>query len=85
MDKIGGIDEAIEIAAKRAKLTAYNVKELPVKEDFTTKLMKGFGEDMETRIMKAQLGEQYKIFKEIKNVEKLNGIQARLPYELIVR
>lgn len=85
VDKIGGIDEAIEIAAKRAKLTAYNVKELPVKEDFTTKLMKGFGEDMETRIMKAQLGEQYKIFKEIKNVEKLNGIQARLPYELIVR
>ena len=85
VDKIGGLDEAIVIAAKKAKLTAYNVKELPVKEDFATKLMKGFGEDIETRIMKAQLGEQYKVFKEIRNVQKLNGIQARLPYELIVR
>ena len=85
VDKIGGLDEAIVIAAKKAKLTAYNVKELPIKEDFATKLMKGFGEDIETRIMKAQLGEQYKIFREIKNIEKINGIQARLPYELIVR
>ena len=85
VDRIGGLDEAIVIAAKKAKLTAYNVKELPVKEDFATKLMKGFGEDIETRIMKAQLGEQYKVFKEIRNVQKLNGIQARLPYELIVR
>ncbi len=85
VDKIGGLDEAIVIAAKKAKLTAYNVKELPAKEDFATKLMKGFGEDLETRIMKAQLGEQYRIFREIKNIEKLNGIQARLPYELIVK
>lgn len=85
VDKIGGLDEAIKIAAKKAKLTAYNVKELPAKEDFATKLMKGFGEDIEMRVMKAQLGEQYKIFRELKNIEKINGIQARLPYELIVR
>jgi len=85
VDKIGGIDEAIKMAVEKAKLTAYNVKEYPVKEDFATKLMKSFGEDMETRLLKAQLGEQYKLFREIKNIEKINGIQARLPYELIIR
>lgn len=85
VDKIGGIDEAIQIAVDKAKLTAYNVKEYPVKEDFATKLMKSFGEDMETRFIKAQLGEQYKLFREIKNIEKINGIQARLPYELIIK
>lgn len=85
VDKIGGIDEAIEIAAKKAKLDAYNVKEYPAKEDFATKLMKSFGDDMESKIMKVQLGENYKIFKALKNVEKINGIQARLPYELIIK
>ncbi len=85
VDKIGGIDEAIQIAVDKAKLTSYNVKEYPVKEDFATKLMKSFGEDMETRFIKAQLGEQYKLFREIKNIEKINGIQARLPYELIIK
>lgn len=85
VDKIGGIDEAIQIAVDKAKLTTYNVKEYPVKEDFATKLMKSFGEDMETRFIKAQLGEQYKLFREIKNIEKINGIQARLPYELIIK
>jgi protease IV len=85
VDKIGGIDEAIALAVKKAKLKAYNVKEFPAKEDFATKFMKSFGEDIETRIMKAQLGEQYKIFREIQNVQKINGIQARLPYELIIK
>lgn len=85
VDKIGGIDEAIKMAVDKAKLTAYNVKEYPVKEDFVTKLMKSFGKDMETRFIKAQLGEQYKLFREMKNIEKINGIQARLPYELVIR
>ena len=85
VDKIGGIDEAIALAVKKAKLKAYNVKSFPAKEDFATKLMKSLGEDMETRFMKAQLGEQYKLFREIKNIENMNGIQARLPYELIIR
>jgi len=85
VDKIGGLDEAIAIAAKKAKLTAYNVKDFPEKEDFSTKILKGLGEDVETRFMKMQLGEEYQLFRQIRNVKKINGIQARLPYELIVR
>lgn len=85
VDKIGGLDDAISLAVKKANLKAYNVKTFPAKEDFATKLMKSFGEDMETRFMKAQLGEQYKLFREIKNIQNTNGIQARLPYELIIQ
>ena len=85
VDKIGGLDEAIAIAAKKAKLTAYNVKDFPEKEDFSTKILKGLGEDVETRFMKMQLGEEYQLFRQIRNIKKINGIQARLPYELIVR
>jgi hypothetical protein len=35
--------------------------------------------------MKAQLGEQYLILKKIKDLQKINGIQARLPYDLTIQ
>jgi len=85
VDKIGGLDDAIKLAVAKSKLKAYQVKEFPVKENFQTKLMKSFGEDMETRFVKAQFGEHYAIFKQIKDAEKLNGIQARLPYEILIK
>jgi len=85
VDKIGGLDEAIILAAERANLKEYMVKDFPEKEDFTTRLLKSFGEDVETKFIKAKLGENYRLFKYIKDVEKLNGIQARLPYEIIIR
>jgi len=85
VDKIGGLNDAIKLAVEKAKLKSYNIKEYPEKEDFMTKLMKNFGKDVETRIAKIQLGEQYNLFKQVKNLDKINGIQARLPYDLNIR
>jgi len=39
---------------------------------------------METHAMKTNLGEQYIYVKQIKNALNLKGIQARLPYEMII-
>jgi protease-4 len=85
VDKIGGLNDAIKMAVDKAKLKTYNVSEYPVKEDFATKLMKSFGNEIETRFVKAQLGEHYNLFKQIKNVDKINGIQARMSYDLIIQ
>lgn len=85
VDKIGGLNDAIKLAVEKAKLKTYNIKEYPEKEDFATKFMKNFSKDMETRFMKAQLGEQYNAFKQIRNLDKINGIQARLPYDLNIQ
>lgn len=85
VDKIGGLNDAIKLAVGKAKLATYNLKEYPEKEDFMTKFMKNFGKDIETKFVKDQLGEQYGIFKQIKNINKLNGIQARLPYDLNIQ
>lgn len=85
VDKIGGLNVAIKLAVDKAKLKTYNVSEYPAKEDFATKFMKSFGEEMETRFVKAQLGEQYNLFKQIRNVDKINGIQARMSYDLIIQ
>lgn len=85
IDAIGGLDEAILMAAKKADLTAYQVREMPEKEDFATKIMKSLGDDLETKILKSQLGEHYNILRQVKQYEKLNGVQARMPYDVIFR
>jgi protease IV len=85
VDKIGGLNDAIKLAVDKAKLKSYIVTEYPEKEDFATKLMKSFSKDMETRFMKAQLGEQYKVLKQIQQVDKTKGIQARMSYDLDIQ
>ncbi len=80
VDRIGGLNDAIQIAAQKAKLSSYNISEYPEKEDFATKLMKDFTDDMETKLIKTQLGERYTLFKQLQQVDKLNGIQAHMPY-----
>ena len=64
------------------------LKQIPTAVPEFAHLMKGISGrtgDMETRFVKAQLGEQYNLFKQIKNLDKINGIQARLPYDLNIR
>jgi len=85
VDKVGGLNDAITLAVTKAKLKTYNVSEYPEKETFESKFMKSFSDDVETRFLKAQLGEQYKLFKQVRNLDKINGIQARLPYDLNIQ
>lgn len=85
VDVIGGLDEAIAIAAKKADLSEYQVKDLPEKEDFSTKILKSLNDDLETRFMKTHLGENYLILKQLRKFENIKGIQARLPYEISFR
>ena len=85
VDKIGGMDVALKLAVEKAKLGAHMVKEFPVKEDFFTKFMKDFDSSVETRIMKSQLGEDYKLLKKVQELKQINGIQARMPFEFEIK
>ena len=85
VDKIGGLNDAIAIAAKQAKVDGYNINEYPEKENFTTKLLKDLGKDVQLKFVKAQLGEHYQLFDQIKKMESMKGIQAKMPYDLIIQ
>jgi len=85
VDKIGGLNDAIAIAVKQAKIDAYNINTYPEKENFTTKLLKDLGKDVQLKFVKAQLGEHYQLFDQIKKMESLKGIQAKMPYDLIIQ
>jgi len=85
VDALGGLDDAIKMAAEKAELTDYQIREYPEKEDFATKLMKSFTGDVETKFLKSRLGEHYQILQKVKEYENMQGIQARMPYDIIFR
>lgn len=84
VDELGGINEAIAYAAKQAKLTEYKIIDLPKQKDPIEELLGNGKDELETRALKTNLGAQYIYIKQLKNVLQLKGVQARLPYEMII-
>lgn len=85
VDVLGGLNDAIAIAVEKSGLENYRVVEYPEKEDFATRLMKGLSGDVEAKFAKSTLGENYQVFQYLKQATQMQGIQARLPYELIIK
>lgn len=81
VDEIGGLDEAVAYAAKKANLKEYRLKAYPEEKSFSEKLTESFG-DAKTQLVKEQLGEQYEIYKTIDWLKKTKGVQARMVYDL---
>ncbi|NVN94384.1 MAG: signal peptide peptidase SppA [Bacteroidetes bacterium] len=81
VDDFGGIDKAIEEAAKLAKLTEYKVIEYPKQKEFFQQIMEEFsGENATTKALQKELGENYVYYQTLKSISSMKGIQARLPY-----
>jgi len=80
VDVLGGLDVAIEIAAEKAKLKKYEVKEYPAKKDFMQKLMEEFSVKMEGRILEKNFGAAAGYYQYLNSLSKMQGVQARLPF-----
>lgn len=87
VDVLGGIDEAINIAAKKAKLKEgdYRVKYLPIKKSSFETILEKFGNDKEDAKLRAYLGDFAPYAKQLKNLQGLDKIQARMPFELEIK
>jgi len=59
VDEIGGLEKAIQIAAKLGKIAKYRMVYYPEKKDFMTELMEEFTGDTKMKMAKAFLGEEY--------------------------
>ncbi len=80
VDTLGGLDVAIDLAAKAANLKKYSFVVYPRKKSFIEVLMNKKQEQIATKAMKEQLGEFYQYVEPLKDVRNYFGIQARLPY-----
>jgi protease-4 len=84
VDVLGGMEDAIEIAAKMAKLDNYRVAEYPEqKEPFKAFMeeLSGEGEDV---MLKKSLGQNYRFYKTLDDMRKMEGIQARMPFDIYI-
>jgi protease IV len=90
VDMFGGLNEAIAIAAKKAGLAEkYTIGYFPEQKNlFLKQLVAEFsGDDEGTSALtfNSEFSKFYPYIKTIKDLEKMEGIQARLPYEIILK
>jgi protease IV len=87
VDMLGGLDVAVAEAAKAAKLKDGDYKlKFKAKKQFFDKIMESFGNggDEETRL-RAQLGELAPYITYLKKLKTMEGVQARLPFEMEIK
>jgi protease-4 len=80
VDEIGGLKDAIIGAAALAGVETYSIRELPAVEDPYTKLLSQLTGEVKMNLLKKELGETFRFYKELLEIRDLSGIQARLPY-----
>lgn len=90
VDEIGGLDAAIKHAAKLGKTTKYKTENFPEYEknfdDFLSNVTGIALFSTKEQLLKEQLGEEaYQILEQLKKVKSRSGIQALMPYELVIK
>ncbi|GAB3524499.1 signal peptide peptidase SppA [Emticicia fontis] len=87
VDVLGGIDDAIRIAAQKAKLKEgdYRVKYYPIEKSGFEALFDKFSKDKEEEKVRAYLGAFAPFAKQIKTLQTMDKLQARIPFELEVK
>ncbi len=84
VDRIGTMQDAMDCAARMAKLKEYHVKEYPEKKNLLEQIMSSYKKSVKTKLIKEEIGEdQARILKELKQVKQMIGVpQARLPFAI---
>jgi protease-4 len=82
VDVYGGLSTAVDIAVEKAKLEKYRIVELPKLEDPVEQLIKELMGEVRISQIKKELGNSYKYYRFLQEALSLDGIQARIPYEI---
>jgi protease-4 len=85
VDRLGNIDDAIRSAAKMAKLKDYKVVAYPSQKDPFQEIFETSSDKIRTYFTKQELGDQYTYYQQIKSVLNRSGMQARMPYEVMIK
>ncbi|MFA7444759.1 MAG: signal peptide peptidase SppA [Flavobacteriaceae bacterium] len=90
VDEIGGLDDALAYASELVNASDYKVRNFPVfertLEDFFMESSPFFMAKTKEQLIKEEIGEEnYQILEKIKNINSRKGIQAIMPYEIIIK
>jgi len=87
IDKFGGLQDAVDCAARMAKLTDYRLREYPEVQSVFDRLFGGAKDNtLKTEMIRKELGEdQFKIYNELLRIKQMtNSVQTRLPFEFFI-
>jgi len=84
-DRIGSFNDAIKSAAKKAKLKDYKIVEYPDVIDPLKSLLEESTDKIKTYYTKQELGDNYMLYQQMKKVIASSGIQARMPFEAVIK
>lgn len=85
VDKLGNLDDAVAVAAKRAGLKKYSTAHYPVAKDWWEKILDSKVEGYADAQLRNYLGEFYPAFALLKNADRRDRIQARIPFNPVIR
>ena len=84
VDKLGGIEDAIACAARMAEVENYRVLEYPEQKDPFQQFMEELSGKGADALLEYRLGEYSKYVKDVEDLMKMEGVQARLPYQIYI-
>lgn len=81
VDQLGGLDEAIAEAKKRADIEEYTVLSYPAKTNMLDNLLNEVkGSSYADAQLRSLLGEHYGFFRSLQHLDRHGNVQAQLPY-----
>ena len=86
VDQLGDLEDAIAFAVQQANLgNDYKVVEMPKTKDFFARIMESMNKTDEIdAALKQKLGVYYHYYEGLENLQKNTGIQARMPFDLVI-
>uniref|UniRef100_UPI00404845F7 signal peptide peptidase SppA n=1 Tax=Algoriphagus sp. TaxID=1872435 RepID=UPI00404845F7 len=86
VDVLGGLDTAVGIAAAKIKAgDDYRIVYYPEKKQWFEELILTFSDQVQTRMLQSQLGEHYPFYQKIQGLKHYQGVQVRMPQEVVIK
>lgn len=84
VDVIGGLDRSIEIAAEMAELDEYRIIAYPEQKTFFETLLEDLSGGVRANRIEKELGPLYPVFEQYQTIIRSQGIQARMPFDMVI-
>ncbi len=86
VDVLGGLDEAVKIAATKAGVSDdYRVVYYPEIRPWFERFLNQFSNEVQAYYQQKKMGNFYPIYDQIEKVKKYEGVMMRMPYDYIIQ
>ena len=84
VDELGSLEDAIAAAAELAGVSDYGIINYPIQKDWLTQMLETDTEVKMDKALRQELGELYYTYKSLKTVTEAKGVQAKLPFDIVI-